>query len=241
MKKIMIIAVAAIALAACSRTFDTAPVQPKEIGFNTWTELLTKVRTQGSSAFAAGDDFAVYGFKDKSTPAPVTEFDDVVVSTTDGSVWTYSPKKIWDTSYDSYTFYAISPAAIGTDPDATVDPQTGEIESDDITFAGNDNDILVADKVTVAKTDGAEFFNGYGKVALVFNHITSKVDIVVKKSTNLDGLSVRIDEISLVRRLHQKRRNDRVRPPRELFRYSGISRRDLRSGEGIRRAHLALL
>ena len=98
----MILAVAAIALVACSKTFNTASNEGTAIGFNTWAETLTKVRTQGSSTFANGDDFAVYGYKYvTSSDTKTTVFDDVDVNY-DGSAWTYSPTRFWDQATDSY-------------------------------------------------------------------------------------------------------------------------------------------
>ncbi|MBP5571445.1 MAG: fimbrillin family protein [Bacteroidales bacterium] len=208
MKKLMILAVAAIALVACSKEFDTnkSASNGTAIGFNTWAEQLTKARTPGTSTFTDGDDFAVYGYKDKSTPAPATVFDDVVVSTTDGSTWSYTTLRFWDSTYDSYTFFAISPAAIGTaangeESSTNVNPQTGAFVTRAITFAGDDNDILVADKKTVLKTDTpVNFGNGslaYGPVALVFNHVAALVDFKVKKASSLANATVTVSEFEL--------------------------------------------
>lgn len=195
MKKLLILAVAAIALAACSKTYDRTPVAQSQIGFNTWTETLTKARTQGSNTFTSGDDFAVYGYKDMSDDSdPNTVFDDVVVSTTDGSTWTYTTPRFWDANFDKYIFYAVSPAAIGTG--GTVDPQTGEITSAAITFAGNDNDILVADKKQVDK-GSAPYFSNYATVPLVFNHVASLVDFKVKKATGLHDATVTVSAFAL--------------------------------------------
>ena len=189
MKKLLILAVAAITLASCSNTFEIKHHEGSEIGFGTWTETLTRARTQGTSTFASGDDFAVYGYKYvTSSDTKTTVFDDVDVNY-DGSVWTYSPTRFWDQATDSYTFYAVSPTAVGTA--ATVAPQTGVIASASITFAGNDNDILVADEKTVAKAN-------YGEdVAMVFNHIASLVDFKVKKHANLGNATVAITSFSI--------------------------------------------
>ena len=205
----MIFAVAAIALVACSKEFDTnkSASNGTAIGFNTWAEQLTKAaRVPGTSTFTAAgyqdNDFAVYGYKDKTTPAKATVFDDVVVSTTDGSAWTYTTPRFWDNNYDSYTFYAISPAAIGTAADgdessSDVNPQTGAFVTRAITFAGNDNDILVADKKTVNKTDGGGNFNSFATVPLVFNHVASLVDFKVKKAASLHDATVTISAFEL--------------------------------------------
>ena len=196
MKRIIIFAAVAIAAIACSKTYQVDPSASEgtAIGFNTWAEQLTKTRDQGSSAFAAGDDFAVYGYKEKGTEK-VTVFDDDVVSTTDGTTWTYTPLRFWDTNYDAYTFFAVSPAAIGTA--GTVDPQNGEITSATITFGGDDNDILVADKKTVNKTDAPEPFASFATVPLVFNHAASLVDLKVKKTPNLKDAVVTVSAFKL--------------------------------------------
>jgi len=200
MKKFLILAAAAVAAIACSRTYDVNPVSEQEIGFGTWTETLTKAeaRVQGSNTFLAGDTFAVYGYKDKSDDsAPQTVFDDVVV-TASGSgtlTWDYSNHRFWDVNYDKYIFYAISPSAIGTG--TTVDPKTGAFTSADITFGGDDNDILVANKTTVNKADGTNYFNAYGTVTMVFNHVASLVDVKVKKSPALGDATVTVTALSL--------------------------------------------
>ncbi len=192
MKKIMILAAAAIAVVACSKSYEAQPVSESEIGFGTWTENLTKAeaRVQGSNNFSAGDTFAVYGYKVNNSTNDVV-FDDVVV-TASGSgtlTWGYSTKRFWDQSATSYTFYAVSPSAIGTA--ATVNAETGAISSASISFSGKDNDILVADKKEVAPAD----YNK--KVEMVFNHIASLVDFKVKKHTNLGDAVLAITSFSI--------------------------------------------
>lgn len=199
MKKYFILAaVAAIAATACTKSFEVVPTQDPTIGFGSWANTLTKAeaRVQGSNTFLAGDTFAVYGYKDKTSPAPVTVFDDVVVTASgDPLTWNYEGTKFWDTNYDKYVFFGVSPSSIGTA--GTVNPQTGAITSASITFAGNDNDILVADKTTVNKTDGSPYFNNFGAVNLAFNHVASLVDIKAKKTAALNGTVVSVSSIAL--------------------------------------------
>ncbi|MBP5636635.1 MAG: fimbrillin family protein [Bacteroidales bacterium] len=186
---IFIVAAIVLATVSCSRTYDLGNGKNGQaIGFGSWTENLAKARTQGSSTFVSGDDFAVYGFTTKTGDVKTTVFDDIVVSY-DGTDWTYSPARFWDPSTLQYTFYAVSPAAIGTA--ATVTPQTGEVASASITFGGADNDILVADKKEVLKAN-------YGAtVDLQFNHIASLVDLKVKKHADLGNATVAITSIGL--------------------------------------------
>lgn len=192
MKKLMILAVVAITLASCSQTFEVKQHEGSAIGFGTWAESLTRARTQGTSTFTDGDDFAVYGTKDKDATHDVV-FDDVVV-TYNGTDWSYTTPRFWDVNYDSYTFYAVSPSAVGTA--ATVTPTTGVIASAAITFAGNDNDILVADKKIVEK-GSAPYFSDYATVPMVFNHIASLFSLTVRKHTNLDNATVAITGVAI--------------------------------------------
>ena len=191
MKKIMIFAVAALTLAACSKTFDHNKSEGAAIGFGTWAETLTKARTQGSNDFTVGDRIAVYGYKETGS-TKATVFDDVEVEMTaagDPGTWVYSPLRYWDQKADQYVFYAVAPAAVGTA--ANVTPQTGEINSAAITFAGNDNDILVADKETVAKA-------AFGtQVVLDFNHIATLVDFKVAKAPTLVDALVKVKSLTL--------------------------------------------
>ena len=186
MKRILILAaVAALTASACTKSFEAVPTQGSSLGFGTWANVLTKARTAGSSTFVNGDDFNVYGFKTISS-ANTTVFNGDVVSF-DGTDWTYSDLRFWDTNASSYTFYAASPAGMI----ASADAQTGEFTSNSITFAGNDNDILVADKAVVANAD----FNNL--VNLSFNHIASLVDFKVKKHADLAQATVEITDFSI--------------------------------------------
>lgn len=198
---ILIVAAAAIAAVSCSRNYDVNPTgEGAEIGFGTWAENLTKAisdpRTPGSNEFGVGDSFAVYGYKETSS-GKSTVFDDVAVEMTVAGTpqtWTYSPTRYWDPASTSYTFFAVSPAAIGTA--ATVNAETGEITSASITFAGNDNDILVADKKEVTPT-GTPAVYAASPVELVFNHIASLVDFKVDKDANLGNATLAIKSFSI--------------------------------------------
>lgn len=191
MKKVIILAAVVIASVACSRTYDVAPASDQAIGFGSWTGYLTKARVQGSNEFTVGDRIAVYGYKETGGTKS-TVFDDVEVEMTAAGApgtWVYSPLRYWDRTADSYVFYSVAPAAIGTA--ATVDAQTGEITSASITFAGNDNDILVADKETIAQA------NFGTQVVLDFNHIATLVDFKVAKAPTLVDAVVKVKALTL--------------------------------------------
>ena len=199
MKKLMILAVAAIALVACSKTFEpSATSEGNAIGFGTWTNVLTKTnRTPGTGTFVASDDFAVSGTKSVSS-SNVDVFNNVTV-TYGGTDWTYpvANKQYWDNSADSYTFYAISPAELCTADDPVLAMTTAGVVTTNsgksLTFAGNDNDILLADKVTVNKGSSAPYFLNYEKVNMQFNHAAAMLDIKVKKSSGLDNVDAKLE------------------------------------------------
>ena len=201
MKKFLILAATVALSAACSHNYEVTPVvkDAGQIAFGSWADNLTRTeaRVQGSNDWGAGDTFAVYGVKTDTDPDPdttITVFDDVVVTASGSPVtWDYENHRFWDLNCESYTFYAISPSAVGTA--ATVTPATGEITSASITFAGNDNDILVADKKVVLKGSDP-YFNNFGTVPLTFNHIASLFDLIVKK-TNTITATVAVTSVSL--------------------------------------------
>ena len=200
MKKIMIVAVAVLTVAACSKTFDhsKAATEGNAIGFGTWAETLTKAA--GKDAFGANDYFYVYGFNTLTGRDPVNSniFDGVNVSTEDGNEWEYAPIRFWDSKTESYTFFAVSPseASIAVSDlityDAT-DVQDGKFTSKDRTFSGSNEDILVADKKVVLNTD-------YNKVVnLNFRHAAAKFDLKVRKGPGLVAANavVKISKVEL--------------------------------------------
>ncbi|MCR5710590.1 MAG: lipoprotein [Bacteroidales bacterium] len=202
MKKILIFALAAVTLAACSKEFDTNKNASNgtAIGFGTWSNGLTKTitdpRTAGTSTFGQGDSFAVYGYKSASDDSgKATVFDDdaveMTVAGTPGT-WVYTPLRFWDSNFDKYTFFAISPSSVGTAAD--VYPQTGAITTASISFNGDNvaSDVLVADKETVLKAN-----YGSTPVELDFNHVAALVDFKVSKAPNLTDATVKVTAFAL--------------------------------------------
>lgn len=184
MKKLMILAVAAIALVACSKTFDvgTSSREGRAIGFSTWAEHLTKTRVAGTNAFVDGDSIQVKGYKHLTSDVLV--FDNVKVGY-DGSAWAYANPRYWDHQADYYTFFAVS------SPDTELSiGDAGAIAATQVVFHGNDNDVLLADSV---KVNNAQFGN---EVHFDFRHIAALIDLNVKKTANLADATVSIDTVT---------------------------------------------
>ena len=183
MKKLMILAVSAIALVACSKTFDTSKSEGAAIGFNTWAETLTKAgtgRTIGGTEFVAGDYFFVYG----NAATTGTAFDGDKVSASGSPLtWSYSPIRFWNRDNDYYDFYAISPSEdtydAATSLVASHTVSTGAMTTVSLTMGGADNDILVADKKKVVKANYGE------EVQLNFRHAAALLDLKVRKGAAL--------------------------------------------------------
>ena len=207
MKKLMIFAVAAIALVACSKEFDTnkSASNGTAIGFNTWGNTLTKARASGSTdaAFADGEAFDVYGFKTVSTGNKVVFNGDDVTATVEGSTvtWDYTPHRFWDPAASSYTFFAALPAGqLKAEANAGDYATTGLFTSNDITFGDPtafSNDILVGKQV-VNGTGGSVPYTYSGPVNIQFHHIASCVDLKVKQDNTLGDAEVKVTALSLL-------------------------------------------
>lgn len=188
---IFLVAAVALAAVSCSRTYDiNHHSDGAEIKLSSWAGGLTKARGAGGSAFANGDKFFVYAY----TPTTATQFDGTVVSTDNGTTWTYSPVRYWNRDNDYYDFYAISPSE-DVEASAIVNSHTlstGVFESQSLTLLGANNDILVADKKHVLKAN-------YGQeVQLHFRHINALFDLKVRKGNGIgnDG-TLAITAVSL--------------------------------------------
>lgn len=188
---IILVAAVALATVSCSKTYDTNKNagEGMPITLRSWTNNLTRAREVGSSAFTSGDKFYVYSY----TSGAQTPFDGTEVSF-DGTDWTYSPLRFWDRTNDYYHFYGISIDAGGDLGDilASHNVTAGTFASKSLTWAGNDNDILVADSVKVLKAHYGE------QVALNFRHISALFDLKVRKGAGIgdDGV-VKVTSISL--------------------------------------------
>jgi len=192
MKKVMILAVAALATIACSRTFDVKPEAQQEIGFGTWAETMTKAPM---TEFANEAEFDVFGFKWNSGPANQTTVfngDDVKYNSST-SKWSYSPLRFWDSTFENYTFFAVYPKdKLAAEPNENDYSQKGLFVTNELTYDGSTEQLLVAKQKDWPKTS-----YGNSAVLLVFKHTGSLVDIKFKKHTNLQSAVVTVTSIAL--------------------------------------------
>ena len=209
MKKIMILAVAAIAMVACTKTYEVVETSQEQspVGFGTWTDVLTKARTNGSTAtsFANNEMFKVYGTKlVSSTSYQVFNGTDIKATVSESVSWNYNNTadvRYWDRAATSYTFYAALPGSMVTAYGSLTDEQKTAITNTEYSFNGlfygsftfDDptaigNDVLVASEKTVTVSDE----NVRNAVQLEFNHIASAVDLLAKKDAALASATVTV-------------------------------------------------
>ncbi len=197
MKRFIFLVVAvALATVSCSKTYDTNLKAAKTgaIGFGTWSDVLTRAPM---TAFADGNEFDVFGYKWKgSFNAPtdsafVFKDDDVKF---DGTKWSYSPLRFWDVNYDGYTFFAVYPK------DQLIHNAAysgnGLFATDEISFDGATEPLLIAQRKTVAK-GGAPYFNNYAAVPLVFKHMSALVDLKIRKAEAIKDAVLEVTGVSL--------------------------------------------
>jgi len=184
MKKIILIAAVAIAAAACSKTFDTNLATEKAVGFSSWNDVMTKA---DKTAFAANDEIEVYGYKHNDGADKATVFNNVDVKY-DGSAWTYSPIRFWDKNFSHYTFFGVYPKDKLTSGDYA---QNGLFATGDFTYDGVSEQLLIAKKTTVVNANFGQTVN------LTFKHLASKVDIKVKKHTEIQDVKLTVNSISV--------------------------------------------
>lgn len=186
MKKVLFFAVAAIALAACSKTYEVKSTQGSEIGFGTWNEMLTKA---GKTDFDNGESFAVWGVKtrDSGDPTSVAVFNGVQV-TKASSGWGYEPKRYWDPAYTNYTFHAVWPHDAVASGDYA---GNGLFVSNSLLYDGTSEKLLVAEVETVASG------NGGSPVTLTFRHAGALIDFKFKKHADLQTADVNVTAFSL--------------------------------------------
>lgn len=193
MKKILILAAVVAMSVACSKTYEVNPgvKDGAQISFGSWTEGLTRAeaRVQGTNTFLSGDTFKVYGYKYKTSPADTSVVFPGDVVTFDGTKWSYTPPRFWDKNFDYYDFFAVSPSGVVE----TATAKTGVFGSTTITFTGHDNDVLVADKTTVANAN----FTSATPVNIPFNHVASLFSLTVRKHSDLDDAEVIIKSVSI--------------------------------------------
>lgn len=171
MKKFFLIAVAAVALAACSK--NEVVVAPGVIGFQP-ANTITKVT---GSVFPVTETFGTYAWTAGTTGEFFIENKEVSYNATSNS-WTTATPYYWpkNQTVDFFSYYPYNVA--GTVPTVA----KTQISYSDIDFTANQVDIMYSDKA-VGYTDNANQVedgqNAFEGVPTIFRHAGAKVKVNV--------------------------------------------------------------
>lgn len=225
MKRYLLLLAAAALVASCSESDSIKEVvtPDTEIGFSTYTGKQTRAENSSAGETDAletyNTTFKVWGSKylpdgdDEGTdPDEVRVFginNAGEIVSHDGAKWTYSPIRFWDKSATSYSFYAAAPSgkswvwnnttkklslvdfAITGYNSVTGTPAT-EVDVDKVlTETLDTEDLMISTDLTGYDTYTSATVN------LHFNHILSRLNIGVRKSSDLDDFDVKLNSIKV--------------------------------------------
>ncbi len=227
MKKILFLTTLAAAFAfgfsSCSNeelVENIEQAQGAEIAFDTFADKLTKAENSDKTSTTALEGhhttFNVWGTKTVgSTTSVVYSVADKGSVSFASSAWTATPKKFWDKTATNYNFYAAAPATANWAFAFTTGNADGTITLADFTLEGknaltaasatavdtwkdvaDDVDLMIASPCPVARTS----YNKADpdKVNLQFNHILSRLNVLVKKGEVLENETVSLTGLSIV-------------------------------------------
>ena len=168
----LVTAAALLALAGCDHALE--PAGGGAITIEASVGPMTKVTYDGAgSAFAAGDQLALYAWTGTATEIPARRAVDGVVNTFDGTKWTPASLMRWQTMSTPHFFLGVSPAPGAAVADLTAVPYTLDPSPDK--YAASD--LLLA---TNFGTDGAGVKPSQTAVPLAFDHAMAKLVVNLK-------------------------------------------------------------
>lgn len=162
MKKLLLVALAAVTMASCAKTEVVEINQGNEISFSAWTANPGRVAPTTTATIT---DFAVWAYTTAATPD--LYFDAQEVSNTSGS-WDYTPHKFWPS--DNLNFYSVSPAFLNTSVTDASDKVTVSFAAD--TDVAQQDDLLYAVNLNEARKNTP--------VQVAFDHALSLVSFKAK-------------------------------------------------------------
>ena len=196
-KYLLLIATAAI-VASCAKTDSINEVNEVEIDFEkAYIDNVTKAIYKGpyttDNFSRSGNTMGVFGWKNVTKDGNTSDdaiFTDEAVSH-DGTNWSYSPKRYWDSNANHYKFFAYAPhsgdftgtVAMAT-PVASAFSITGFTQS---TTVAQQVDLLVDLESRKEDQTNKSTAATKPKVGFAFNHILSNVNFKMGVSTALKG------------------------------------------------------
>ena len=197
MKKIVIIAAAVVALAACTKSESFFKADPNAISFapnalSTKSLILPDSDSPEQLAFPEGEAFIVYAFADLDGAGNAYEtnyvtplMDSVEVSHQGGDWKATTGTYLWPAT-GSVDFYAYYPGTITASFDTASDPKGLSLTGISLgTSVGSQIDPLVASTL-------AQLAASKPTVSLVFKHITSQIAVTAFDATQTASLKGKI-------------------------------------------------
>lgn len=225
MKKYITLAAVVAMMASCANEvlIEDVTTEEQEITFANYTDLQTKAETAENSGMDATtalnthhETFKVWGAKKTGST-----YSAVYAAATPGTVtysstkWTAAPAKFWDKAASNYYFYAAAPAsqswgltfASASDmSDATITLSNFSLKGVNVTTEASttavntwkgkeDIDLLVANPCVVERKS----YNKpvADKVELYYNHILSRLNVLVKKGSNVESSTVKLTTLKV--------------------------------------------
>ena len=189
-KKLLILAVAAVALASCSNDETVAVNQSDAISFRPVMTNVTRAADQTATTLESN---GFYVSARTSTDAEF--FTDVAFTTfTDGTpkTWTSATKYYWPGDNSTLTFYAYAPQATGDGHNAQITAHSS-YKSFSVTPSATiaDQVDLIFAEASANKTSGAS------GVQLNFRHSGSKIVFKLKNNQSTSNLKVTVNSVTI--------------------------------------------
>lgn len=220
-KSYLMIAAAALVISCTNDSvrYDIDDIE-SPIAFETFAGKQTKAENSGetSTTLLSGhhESFKVWGAKNATTHQAVYAAS-TPGTVTYSSTWAASPLKFWDKTATNYYFFAAAPSSpswgfafTSTDDmsDGTITLANYKLTGVNVckaasttataswkTNGGDDLDLMIASPCTVARTSYNK--TPADKVTLNFNHILSRLNVLVKKGTNISSSTVSLKELKV--------------------------------------------
>lgn len=165
MKKMLSVAAALLALAACTNDHEPGYAPAKEIKVNASIGQMTRVTTDGNqSAFETGDRISVYAWLGTADDAKQIAVNNSVNTLGSDGAWTANPQMLWTDMSSAHYFLGIYPERDVTN--FTTDGYTLDVADQEA------SDLLVA---VQTGTDGEGLKASGNPVPLTFEHVMAKL------------------------------------------------------------------
>ncbi len=186
MKKLFLVALAAVGMASCVQTEELAVVKSDAIAFEQFVNNATKV-SDNSLTKDNLSAFQVWGYMENNTGHV---FRGEVVEKS-GSAWTYSPLQYWAPG-KNYYFEAVAPAN-----GSWVKNETTVSDLEGVTFTNNNGteDLIYAYYEQPARNK--EQLSTASAVALQFQHLLSKVQFSFKSAFPADNVTINVSNVTM--------------------------------------------